>query len=165
MSVTPEALLNHLAYAAWADARLLKAVSALTPEELTRDFGTADRSITGTLSHIFAADRVWLTRVLGQPSTGALAAEEQTLSFLHSAYPPLHEQWIAWASSLGVDGPALELTYRDWKGNEWCQPLWQIVLHVVNHSTHHRGQVSGFFRSLGHTPPVLDLSAFHRKQF
>jgi len=41
-------------------------------------------------------------------------------------------------------------------------PLWQILLHVVNHATHHRGQVSGFLRAMGHTPPPLDLIAFYR---
>jgi len=44
------------------------------------------------------------------------------------------------------------------------QPLWQVVLHAVNHGTHHRGQVSGFLRTLGHTPPVTDLSHFYRRR-
>ena len=41
---------------------------------------------------------------------------------------------------------------------------WQIVTHVVNHGTHHRGQVSGFLRTMGHTPPPLDLSFYYREQ-
>jgi uncharacterized damage-inducible protein DinB len=49
------------------------------------------------------------------------------------------------------------------KGRPWKQPLWQLVLHVVNHGTHHRGQVSGFLRSLGHTPPILDPIYFYRE--
>jgi uncharacterized damage-inducible protein DinB len=49
------------------------------------------------------------------------------------------------------------------RGNPWTQPLWEIVLHVVNHGTHHRGQAAGFLRSLGHTPPKLDLIFYYRQ--
>jgi uncharacterized damage-inducible protein DinB len=165
MPVTPDVLREHLAYTAWATKRLLDAASALNPEELTRDFSTADRSVLGTLVHIFGADRVWLTRVQGAPSTGIPGPDEQNLSFLQSAWPALHEQWFAWAAGLTAQAPATEITYRDLKGQEWRQPLWQIVLHVVNHATQHRGQVSGFIRSLGHTPPNIDLAFYCRKQY
>jgi uncharacterized damage-inducible protein DinB len=37
------------------------------------------------------------------------------------------------------------------------------LLHVVNHGTHHRGQVAGFLRSMGRKPPVLDLIAYYRQ--
>jgi uncharacterized damage-inducible protein DinB len=49
------------------------------------------------------------------------------------------------------------------KGTPWKQPLWKLVLHVVNHGTHHRSQVSGFLRTLGHAPPPLDLVYFYRQ--
>jgi uncharacterized damage-inducible protein DinB len=48
------------------------------------------------------------------------------------------------------------------RGNPWRQPLGQLVLHVVNHGTHHRGQVSGFLRAMGHVPPKLDLVSYYR---
>ena len=53
--------------------------------------------------------------------------------------------------------------YQDTRGNSYSSPLWQIVLHVVNHGTHHRGQVSGFLRTMGKVPPPLDLMAFYRE--
>jgi uncharacterized damage-inducible protein DinB len=56
------------------------------------------------------------------------------------------------------------VAYKDMKGNPYSQPLWQLVLHVVNHGTHHRGQVSGFLRVMGHTPPPLDLVFYYREQ-
>lgn len=54
------------------------------------------------------------------------------------------------------------VAYRDMQGNHWKNSIWEIVLHVVNHGTHHRGQVAGFLRAMGHTPPTLDLMAFYR---
>jgi uncharacterized damage-inducible protein DinB len=164
MSVSSLVLQDHIGYTAWASARLLEAASQLSPEELSRDFLTADKSVLGTLTHIYAADRVWLTRIKGEPSGSFVTEEERNLPYLQTAWPELDQRWRVWASSLTAASPSREVTYRDMKQNQWKQPLWQIVLHVVNHASHHRGQVSGFIRSMGHTPPPLDLAAYHRGQ-
>jgi uncharacterized damage-inducible protein DinB len=49
------------------------------------------------------------------------------------------------------------------RGRSFRQALVVIVLHVVNHGTHHRGQASGFLRAMGHTPPELDLDLYYWK--
>jgi uncharacterized damage-inducible protein DinB len=165
MPVSPQVIADHLDYTAWATRRLVEAAALLSPEELDRDFLTADRSVLGTLVHVFAADRVWLARVQGAPFPGAPTEVERNLPFLQTAFPELHQRWREWASSLTPESPSLEIAYSDLKGHPWKQPLWQIVLHVVNHASHHRGQVSGFLRSMGHTPPPLDLAAYHRRQY
>jgi uncharacterized damage-inducible protein DinB len=138
------------------------AASQLPPEQLTRDFGTADKSVLGTLVHIFAADRVWLARVEGVPSTSFTTEADYDLSVLQNEWPVVHEKWLAWVDGLTDETAAADLHYADMRGNHWQQPPWQIVLHVVNHATQHRGQVAGFLRSMGHAPPPLDLTAFYR---
>src|SRR5208282_121582 len=55
MSVSAQTLRLHLGYTAWASTRLLEAAAALTPEELARDFKTADKTLLDTLAHIFRA--------------------------------------------------------------------------------------------------------------
>jgi uncharacterized damage-inducible protein DinB len=140
----------------------LDAAAQLSPEELTRDFGTADHSVLGTLLHIYSADRVWLARIQSTPQK-AFAAEF-SLAELQKEWPALHERWRNWAAQLTDSDAATELAYHDLKGRPWKQELWQIVLHVVNHGAHHRGQASGFIRSMGHTPPPLDLIAFYRER-
>jgi uncharacterized damage-inducible protein DinB len=55
------------------------------------------------------------------------------------------------------------LTYQDLQGRTHATPLWQIVLHVVNHGTHHRGQVAAMMRAMGHVPPPLDLIRYYRE--
>jgi uncharacterized damage-inducible protein DinB len=54
-----------------------------------------------------------------------------------------------------------KISFEDMRGNPFTKPVWQIVLHVVNHGTHHRGQVSGFLRAMGHTRPPLDLMEYY----
>jgi uncharacterized damage-inducible protein DinB len=157
-----EALRSHLGYTAWASRALVEAAGRISHEELTRDFGSADKSILGTLVHIFGADRIWLARLRGEPQPAYLTDADYSLAVLQNEWPAIHEGWHAWAAGL-TDGDARRLvSYTDLRGNPWRQPLWQLVVHVVNHGTHHRGQVSGFLRAMGHKPPVLDLVYYYR---
>ena len=164
MAITVEALRTHLDYTAWATARLVNAACQLTSEELSRDFQTADHSVLGTLVHVYAADRIWLGRIQGKPPAKFIDPErDMQLSVLKNDWPALLERWKEWAAGLTDDGMRSTISYKDLKGNPYQTPLWQITLHVVNHGTHHRGQVSGFLRAMGHTPPPLDLIFYYRE--
>src|SRR5262245_38890252 len=160
MSVTADTLRLHFDYTAWATSKLLATAVTLPPEHLTHDFGTADGSIVGTLAHTFAADRIWLARITGAPIPTFLTDADRSIDVLQKEWPALHGRWKQWTASLTDESARQEITYRDLKGNPWTQTLWKLLLHVVNHGTHHRGQVSGFIRSLGHTPPPTDLLYF-----
>jgi len=162
MLVSAEVLRSHIAYTAWASRMLVEAAAGLSPEELTRDFGTADKSVLGTLVHIFAADRVWLARLHRESPNIFLADADFDLAVLQNDWPALHRQWKAWAASLTDEAARADVSYTDLSGNPWRQPLGQLVLHVVNHGTHHRGQVSGFLRTMGKVPPKLDLVNYYR---
>ena len=162
--ISAEVLRMHLDYSAWASARLLDAVATLPAAELQRDFGTADKSIIGTLTHTYGGDRVWLARVRGDTPQGLPGSEIHDLPRLREAWLQVGMDWMSWAAPL-TDADFLHaISYRDLKGNPWTTPLWQVVLHVVNHATHHRGQAAGFLRTLGHTPPPLDLIAYYRSR-
>lgn len=164
MPVSADALRSHLAYTAWASRRLVEAAARLSPEELKRDFQTADHSVLGTLVHVFAADRIWLARLSRTPRPGFVSDSDYSLAVLQNDWPVLHRRWQEWARGLADPDIAADMEYVDTKGTHWSLPLWQLVLHVVNHGTHHRGQVSGFLRIMGYTPPPLDLVAYYREQ-
>ena len=164
MSVSVDVLRTQIDYTAWANLRLLEAAAQITPEELAHDFKTADRSVIGTLAHIFAGDRIWLARLSGAPVPDFISDADRDLAVLQSAWPALLDRWKSWAAELTEEQAREHFAYTDLKGRQWRQPLWQLVLHVVNHGTHHRGQISGFLRSLGYTPPPLDLHYYYRKQ-
>jgi uncharacterized damage-inducible protein DinB len=163
MLVSAETLRIHLNYTAWAATRLLDAAAQLSSEELQRDFGTADKSVVGTLAHVFAADRVWICRVRVDAPAKFLTDEERDLSLLQREWPAVLRSWQEWVADLTDENVTQVVSYYDSKGNAWTTPCWKIVLHVVNHGTHHRGQVSGFLRAMGHKPPPLDLIAYYRE--
>lgn len=162
MSVPAKTLRLHLDYTAWASNRLLEEAARLSPQELSRDFETSDKNVLDTLVHVFAADRIWLSRIQGSPRATFIDPEDRQLAVLQREWPVLHERWKQWAAPLTDEAAEAQLIYHDIKSNRWEQPLWQILLHVVNHGTHHRGQVSGFLRAMGHAPAALDLIAFYR---
>jgi len=162
VSVPIETLRTHLKYTAWATARIVEAAAALTPEELTRDHKSADKHVLGTLVHVYAADRAWLNRIDGRAPEPFLVPErDMHLSVLQHDWPALLDRWQAWAAALTDAGPLAH--YQDLQGRPHATPLWQIVLHVVNHATHHRGQAAAMIRAMGHTPPPLDLIRFYRE--
>ena len=162
MPASADTLRLHLDYSAWASNRMLDAASKLSEEELSRDFKTSDKCVASTLAHAFAADRIWLQRIQGNVQNTFIDDNDRELSTLKSAWPALQERWKQWAALLTDQDVLAKISYKDLKGNPYETPLWQILLHVVNHATHHRGQVSGFLRAMGHTPPPLDLIAFYR---
>ncbi len=164
MSAPAETLRTHLDYTAWATRRLLDAAVALTPEEWTRDFGTADRSVLGTLTHVFGADRIWLARIRGGPPEHFRRPEGYEADRLAAEWRGVLAEWRDWAAPLTDEAVLARCRYTDMKGRPWVSPLWQIVLHVVTHGTHPRGQVAGFLRSLGKVPPNLDLIAYYREK-
>jgi uncharacterized damage-inducible protein DinB len=162
MTVSVDTLRLQLDYSAWASQRLLDAAAKLSPEELTRDFQTADKCVLDTLVHVYAADRIWLSRVLAEPRATFVDPKDRDLTLLQSEWPALQQRWKLWLRDFGDGDVARQISYKDTRGNPYTTPVWQIVLHLVNHGTHHRGQVSGFLRAMGHTPPALDLMAYYR---
>lgn len=158
--ISQETARIHFEYTAWASRRLVEAAGKLSEEELIRDHKSADKSVLGTLVHVFAADRIWYGRVTGAPAAQFIADSDYRLSVLDNDWPALHQRWITFLSSADL---AAAIRYKDLKGNPYESPLWQILLHVVNHGTHHRGMVAAMIRAMGHAPPPLDEIAYFRQ--
>jgi uncharacterized damage-inducible protein DinB len=162
MPVSVDTLRLQLDYSAWASQRLLDAAAKLSAEELTRDFKTADKTVLDTLVHVYAADRIWLSRVLGEQRATFIDPEDRDLTLLQTEWPALQQRWKLWLKDFTDGDVTRVIDYKDTKGRPYSQPIWQILFHVVNHGTHHRGQVSGFLRAMGQTPPPLDMMAYYR---
>ena len=154
-------LATHLKYSAWASARLIEAASELTPEELSRPMNVSHGSLLGTLAHVYLGDRIWLSRMVDPEPRKKLRdeGEEITLQTLVRDWPALYDRWVDFAA--GAD-PERMVAYHDTKGNPYETPVWQIVRHVVNHGTLHRGQVMAMLRQLGKVPPATDLIFYYR---
>src|SRR5690348_7979712 len=136
MAVSAEVLRQHLDYTAWATGRMMRAVEQIPAEHLNHDFQTSDRTVLGTLVHVFGADRVWLRRILGEPVTAFLTDEDRHLSTLQREWPVVLNRWKEWAHTLDDEKARAKVSFTDMKGNPFSSASWEIVLHVVNHGTH-----------------------------
>jgi uncharacterized damage-inducible protein DinB len=140
---------QHLDYMRWADEVALEAVARQMPESLK------------TLQHIYLAEQVWLARVRGNPLARVDSADAPgDVSALQRLWPVLHGEWLELSASVSDWGSPVH--YRMNSGVEGNSPLWQIVLHLANHGSYHRGQVSAMLRAAGFVPAATDLILYYR---
>lgn len=147
----------------WATNRTLDSVSLLSEEQFRRDLKSSLGGIHGTLVHICGADWIWLERWKGN-SPSALMTTEQVPS-----REALKERWESYRAEIpallhSLDDIRLQeqRAYKDTKGNQHSQPLFQQMLHKINHASYHRGQIVTMLRQLGAKPQNTDLIGFYR---
>jgi uncharacterized damage-inducible protein DinB len=161
MKIDSPLLKKQLEYTYWASDRLLEAARPLSDEELARDLGNSFGGVLGTLVHIFQSDRIWLSRAVGSPKfTLANPGETWTLNSLQSAWVEVHLGWIEWAGS--VEDVEQVLDYVNLAGQAKELALWEMVFHLVNHGTYHRGQITTMLRQLGYTSVSTDLHSYYQ---
>jgi len=149
-------------YNYWARDRQLEACAALTEEQFLRPMGSSFSSVRDTLAHLVAVEWVWLERWLGRSPTKIEGGEYSAETF--PTLGTVRERWQRVESNMrsylsGLQDSALEapLSYTNFKGERWTYPLWQTLLHVVNHQTYHRGQITTLLRQLGASAPAIDF--------
>ncbi|MBU6261106.1 MAG: DinB family protein [Burkholderiales bacterium] len=155
-----EQLQTMARYNLWATRRLCAAVDALSEADYRRDAGLHFRSVHGTLNHLLVGEHeLWFRRfVEGASPQVALDAEiepgrlrlRERLLEGALAWLPLIEVW----SEERLRGT---LQYRSMSGREHQLPFATTLLHVFNHGTHHRGQISAALTALRRPAPEIDL--------
>lgn len=156
------ALLELYGYNRWANRRALDAASRVPPEDFTRDVGGSFASLRDTIAHLYGAEWVWLERCRGTSPPGLpIARDFPDAAAIASKWEVVEEERHAFLEELDPARLAEPLTYTNFRGERWTYPLERILLHVVNHSTYHRGQVATILRQLGATPLSTDLLQYY----
>jgi uncharacterized damage-inducible protein DinB len=153
-------------YHYWARDRLLAALEPLTPEQYNRDLANSFRSIRETVTHVYAAEWAWYERWKGQSPTALLPADRfADLAALREAWTDQERNLRGYIDRLGDGGVSRIIEYKLLSGQAGASPVWQMVQHVVNHASYHRGQITTMLRQIGAEPPKpMDLIAYYRVQ-
>ncbi len=136
-------------YTYWANRRYLDVAAALTPEQLARNLGHSWGNVHGTLVHMLSSERVWYRRWHGESPKGHLdPADFPTVASLSSAWAAAEKDLRAYLDSRRQEGLLTVITYSSFRGETFHVPLWQMLMHVANHETHHRGELAAMFALL-----------------
>ena len=149
-----------LKYTLWADRKVLAAVRHVEPEYLVREAGASFGSLLGTFAHILGAEQVWLSRFVGNPIPLPDIADFPDLETLEADFKELWPQLEFFLASLDDAQLEAPIRWTNSRGETYTRQLWQAVVHMVNHSTYHRGQIVMLLRQMGYEPPSSDLIYF-----
>lgn len=161
------------AYNQWMNDKLYQACLSLNPAELVAARGAFFGSVMGTLNHLLVADTIWLKRIqqalpqlaVLQPlaevampaSLDALLYDD--LTSLTAARQQLDQHMLALAAALDDDDLQQIIGYTNIKGVCFKRQLFGLLMHVFNHQTHHRGQITTLLSQAGVDVGVTDLLA------
>jgi uncharacterized damage-inducible protein DinB len=152
-------------YNHWANRRLHSAALSLPDEAYRRRTGVFFGSLHGTLNHLLLTDRVWLKRLTGEGEhpnrlDAILFEDLKDLLRARLAEDARLKRVISGFSEADLGEV---MSYQTMSGQPQRQMLQDILLHLFNHQTHHRGQAHACCSIVtGQEPPSLDLLAFQR---
>jgi uncharacterized damage-inducible protein DinB len=166
-AMSPEWLAALARYNRWMNDKLYEVSASLSDEARKRDVGAFFKSIHGTLNHLLLGDRIWLARFKGvSPPAGILTLDQE----LYADFEDLRreraltdDELSAWVAGLSHEQLAATLSFMR-RGQLQESPLWWSALHVFNHQTHHRGQVTTLLMQQGVDPGATDLVAMLREE-
>ncbi len=149
----------------WARDLMLESVSALGVDQYVKPMGNSFSSVRDTVVHIYSAEWIWCSRWHGTSPTARLnASDYPDVAAVTSAWRDLEQKIRAFIDGLDDARISDAIDYRLMDGQACRSPIWQMVQHVVNHGTYHRGQVATLLRQLGTKAASTDLITFHRER-
>jgi uncharacterized damage-inducible protein DinB len=151
-------------YNAWANARLFDALAALPEGQVTAQRPTGFGNIVSTLSHAYVVDLIWQAHLQGRPHgfTSRNTAVEPALAALGKAQAESDQWYVSYADQLSDSAHDEVVHFKFVDGGSGAMSRGDMLLHVVNHKTYHRGYVADMLYQAGARPPVMDLPVFLR---
>jgi uncharacterized damage-inducible protein DinB len=139
--------LEHLYdYNYWANKRYLAVAETLAEEQFFRRQGHSWDSVHAVLLHMMNSENWWLQRWNGEITRPAFTRDEfPTLASIRKHWQELEARIRAYVKSQTDDGLGRMVTYKNPVGEILSVPLWNMMVHLPNHNTHHRGELAAMF--------------------
>ena len=152
-------------YNSWANHRTLEACATLNDEQFTRDLHSSFRSVRDTLVHIMLVEWLWRERWLGRsPDKYPPASDFPSLESVRQRWAEAERNLLDYVSALKPEDIDRVIAHKTTAGVPQSAPLSQMLQHLVNHGTYHRGQVATMLRQLDAKPIGTDLIVFYRER-
>jgi uncharacterized damage-inducible protein DinB len=149
-------------YNEYANNYVLDVAKGLSAEEFSRDRGASFGSIEANLAHMNAGQTVWRSRWVDARNPSPLAELQSICGYdtIRAAFDESHARLREFVSGLTEERLDQPLHYLDSSGSPHRRPLWQLMLHLANHGTHHRAEICMALTMDGHTVKELDYHYF-----
>ena len=158
-----EVIRSMYRYNEWANGRILDTSACVPPAQLLERGGGSFDSIRDTLVHTMGAQWLYLERWQGRSPRKFFdedAAGFRDVDAIRARWEPIERDTRAFVATLTDADLARVVQYTNMQGERWAYPLWQQMLHQVNHATQHRSEAAVMLTKLGHSPGWLDLLYF-----
>ncbi len=161
-----ELLMQFATYHIWANQKLLDVINALPEEKQKAEVPSSFKSLYATVLHMWDAESIWWQRMKMQeriivPSEN-FNGTMQDISNGLMAQSLQWKDWVANASDLSLDHV---FQYYNNKKEHFKMPVYQMLHHVFNHGTYHRGQLVNMLRQLSiEKIPQTDFIVWSRKK-
>jgi len=161
-----ELFVQYATYNTWANGLLLGAIETLSEEQQKAEIKSSFSSLYKTVLHQFDAESIWWQRMKLQerisiPSEGFAGS----MTELSKQLLLQNKLWQDWISSANEHGLQHEFIYLNLNKERFKQPIFQMLLHLFNHGTYHRGQLVNMLRQLGVDKiPQTDFIVWSRKK-
>ena len=144
-------------YSTWANTRIMTQVANLTPAQYIAPGNASHSSVRDTLVHLLWGQALWLSRWQERGDIPDEDPEAYTdLDVLRTRWDDIDAATQAFISRLDEAMLHAVVHYRI-RGTAYALPLWQLMVHQVNHATQHRSEVATILTAYGHSPGSLDL--------
>lgn len=150
-------------YSSWADEKLFDALARLPEGAATEKKGFG--GMLHTLNHNLIVDKIWRGHLENKPHgfTARVSKDVPGLPQLRAAQAELNAWYIDYADHLSDAKYDEMIAFKYVDGGPGRLSRGEMMLHIVNHKTYHRGFVGELmFQVPGQRAPTIDLPVFLR---
>jgi uncharacterized damage-inducible protein DinB len=153
-------------YNFWANARILRAMLQLTPEQFIAENASSYGSVRGTLVHTLFGLCIWRRRMQGEEMPTGLPqqADYPSPQILHEAFLAEETQMRAYLASLNDDDLQAIVYYKTTKGVPQQDARWHLFSHLLNHCTQHHAEAAAMLTNFGQSPGDIDMILYFREK-
>lgn len=161
-----EIFIQYATYNLWANSLLLTVIENLSEEQQHADVKSSFPSLYKTVLHLLDAESIWWQRMKLQEKIDRPGENfSGSMKDLSAQLLQQNKQWQEWVNNTNEHGLQHEFIYYNSKKERFKQPVYQMLLHLFNHGTYHRGQLVTMLRQLGvEKIPQTDFIVWSRKK-
>lgn len=151
-------------YMAWANTTMFNSIAKVPDAEIVKDRQTLFGNIAHTFNHILVVHTIFKAHLEGtsHPYTARNTETSPPIDYVRSELETLDQYYVDLAMRLDQAGLDEVIKFTFVGGGDGAMTRAEILLHLINHSTYHRGFISDMLYQIPHQGDSNDLPVFLR---